>query len=144
MKAEGLQPTGSFKVRGALNMISLLAQDNALGKGGLLTFSLGNHGQAVAWAARKLGVPAVVLMPHAAPETKIRITRAWGAEVILYNRPGDDRELIGRTLASERDLTIIPPLRPNAPHETGLYILGQICVPLCSWKKKLHGQTAFM
>jgi threonine dehydratase len=109
VKAEGLQPTGSFKVRGALNMISLLAQDNALGKGGLLTFSSGNHGQAVAWAARKLGMTAVVLMPHDAPATKVRLTKAWGAEVILYNRPGDDRELIGRTLANERDLTIIPP-----------------------------------
>jgi threonine dehydratase len=109
LKAEGLQPTGSFKVRGAFYMVSLLARDGALGEGGLLTFSSGNHGQAVAWAARKIGVPAVVLMPHDAPVTKVRLTKAWGAEVIFYNRPGDDREVIGRSLACERDLTIIPP-----------------------------------
>lgn len=107
VKAEGLQHTGSFKARGAWNMMSVLASAGELG--GVICGSSGNHGQAVAWAARHFGVPAVVMMPHDAPRIKVEKTAEWGAEVIHYDRFKDDRDAIGRALIRERGLTTIPP-----------------------------------
>lgn len=108
IKAEGLQQTGSFKARGAWNRLSLLEPDER--QRGVVTFSSGNHGQAVAWAARRLGVRrAVVVMPSDAPAKKIEGTRGWGAEVRLYDRNREDREALGRALAEDEGLVLVPP-----------------------------------
>ncbi|MBF2713188.1 threonine/serine dehydratase [Agrobacterium vitis] len=107
VKAEGLQRAGSFKARGAWNTLSLM--DQQARQRGVIAFSSGNHGQAVAWAANRFGVPAVVIMPQDAPAVKIQRTREWGAEVILYDRLHDDREAIGAAVSGERQLTLIPP-----------------------------------
>lgn len=108
VKAEGLQLTGSFKARGAWNRLSLLTAEER--KRGVAAFSSGNHGQAVAWAAGRLGVRRVVVaMPADAPTTKIEATRAWGGEVVLYDRATEDRETVGRRLAAEHGLTLVPP-----------------------------------
>ena len=108
VKAEGLQRTGSFKARGAWNRQSLLtAIERARG---VATFSSGNHAQAVAWAGRRLGIATVVIaMPADAPAAKIERTRGWGAEVVLYDRVREDREAVGRRLAAERGLVLVPP-----------------------------------
>lgn len=108
VKAEGLQHTGSFKARGTWNMMSALSSAGELG-GGVICGSSGNHGQAVAWAARHFGVPAVIMMPHDAPQIKVARTADWGAEVIRYNRFREDRDEIGKALIRERRLTLIPP-----------------------------------
>ncbi len=108
VKPECLQHTGSFKFRGGWSAVSSLT-DNAL-KTGVIAFSSGNHAQGVALAARQHGAPAVIVMPADAPEMKIENTRALGAEVVLYDRPGgEDREAIGKTLSEERGLTLIKP-----------------------------------
>jgi threonine dehydratase len=107
LKAEGLQRTGSFKARGAWNFISQM--EDAARARGVIGFSSGNHAQAVAWAAGRHGAPAVLVMPADAPATKIRRTREWGAEVVLYDRRTEDREAIGRDIAASRGLTLIPP-----------------------------------
>lgn len=107
VKAEGLQRTGSFKARGAWNTLSLLPEE--VRARGVIAFSSGNHGQGVAWAAHRMGVPAVVVMPADAPATKITRTREWGAEVVLYDRRAEDREAIGAAIAAERGLTLVPP-----------------------------------
>ncbi|MBD3661013.1 MAG: pyridoxal-phosphate dependent enzyme, partial [Arenibacter algicola] len=89
VKAEGLQVTGSFKTRGAWNRLSLLTAEER--ERGVVAFSSGNHGQAVAWAARRLGIDrAVIVMPSDAPPRKIEATRGWGAEVVLYDRIKED------------------------------------------------------
>jgi len=108
VKAEGLQRTGSFKARGAWNRLSLLS-DGERGRG-VVAFSSGNHAQAVAWAGWRLGVGTVVIaMPADAPTAKIERTRGWGAEVVLYDRATEDREALGRRLATERGLILVPP-----------------------------------
>jgi len=111
VKAEGLQLTGSFKARGAWNRLSLLTEEER--DQGVAAFSSGNHGQAVAWAASRLGVrQAVVVMPADAPAAKIEGTRSWGGEVVFYDRhdPANaDRAALGQRLASERGLTLVPP-----------------------------------
>ncbi len=107
VKAEGLQRTGSFKARGAWNRLSLLTPEERAR--GVLAYSSGNHGQAVAWAAHRQGLAAVVVMPADAPPVKIARTRGWGAEVVLYDRWAEDREAIGTRLASERGLVLVPP-----------------------------------
>ncbi|MEM6438689.1 MAG: threonine/serine dehydratase [Pseudomonadota bacterium] len=107
VKAECLQITGSFKLRGAWAALSAL--DETARRRGVLAYSSGNHAQGVAYAARKLGVPAVVLMPQDAPVLKLANTRAYGAEVVTYKRPGESREEIGAALAAERGLTLIKP-----------------------------------
>lgn len=103
VKAECLQHTGSFKFRGAWNAVS------AFDPPGVIAYSSGNHAQGVALAARKRGIPAVIVMPIDAPAIKIANTRALGAEVVLYDREREDREAIGARLASERGLTLIKP-----------------------------------
>lgn len=106
-KCENLQRTGSFKFRGAFNT---LAQFNeAQRKHGVLAFSAGNHAQAVALSARLLDIPATVVMPEDAPAAKMAATRAYGAQVVTYDRYQEDREAISRKLAQDRGLTLVPP-----------------------------------
>ena len=107
VKPEVLQRTGSFKFRGAMSRLSLLTADKR--KRGVVAFSSGNHAQAVACAARDLGTSAVIVMPADAPKLKIENTRGYGADVVLYDRQREDRVAIGKKLASERGLTLVPP-----------------------------------
>ena len=108
VKPECLQHTGSFKYRGGRSAVSAL--DPEVRKNGVLGFSSGNHAQGVALAAKEFGVPAVIVMPTDAPALKIANTRALGAEVVLYDRPGgESREELGEALRAERGLTLIKP-----------------------------------
>lgn len=108
VKAEPLQLTGSFKIRGAWAAVSALPQ--AARARGVLAHSSGNHAQGVALAAQAHGVPATILMPADAPALKIANTRDLGAEIVLYDRAGgEDRDQIGADLAARRGLTLIPP-----------------------------------
>jgi len=106
-KCENLQRMGAFKFRGAYNALVQLDEDQR--RRGVIAWSSGNHGQAIALCAGLLGLPAVVVMPQDAPALKIAATRGYGAEVVLYDRYRDDREAIGQQLATERGLTLIPP-----------------------------------
>ena len=106
-KCETLQRGGAFKFRGAYNALSRLTADER--RRGVLTFSSGNHAQAVALAGRVLNIPRVIVMPTDAPAVKRQATEEYGGEIILYDREGGDREAIGRRLADERGLTVIPP-----------------------------------
>ncbi|WP_299969062.1 threonine/serine dehydratase [uncultured Roseobacter sp.] len=108
IKPECLQHTGSFKFRGAWSAVSALPED--VRRRGVIAFSSGNHAQGVALAARMHGVPAVIIMPEDAPRMKIDNTRALGAEVVLYDRPGgEDRAAIGAQLTEARGLSLIKP-----------------------------------
>jgi threonine dehydratase len=107
VKAECLQHTGSFKYRGAFSALSALTPD--IRARGVIAYSSGNHAQGVALAARQHGVPAVIIMPADAPRLKIDNTRAYGAEVVLYDRATEDRDALGARLADERGLTLIKP-----------------------------------
>lgn len=106
-KAECYQRGGAFKFRGAYNAIAAL--DPAVRARGILSYSSGNHAQAIALAARLHGVPAVIVMPHDAPPTKAAATAGYGAELVRYDRYAEHREDLGRDLAEERGLTLIPP-----------------------------------
>jgi threonine dehydratase len=106
-KAENLQRGGAFKFRGAYNAISALPE--AVRARGVLSFSSGNHAQAIALASQLLGIPATIVMPGDAPAAKIAATRGYGAEVVLYDRYTQDREALGRELAEPRGMTLIPP-----------------------------------
>lgn len=107
LKAECFQRTGSFKFRGAYNAVTAI--DPSVRANGVVTFSSGNHGQAVARSAALHDVPAVVVMPTDAPQIKLRATAGYGAEVITYDRYTESREEIGDRLSAERGLTLIPP-----------------------------------
>lgn len=107
VKAECLQLTGSFKFRGGWSAISAL--DPASRAKGVLAYSSGNHAQGVALAAQRHGIPAVILMPADAPKVKIANTRAYGAEVILYDRATQDRDALGARLTADRGLTLVKP-----------------------------------
>lgn len=107
VKAENLQRVGAFKFRGAYNRLSCLTDDER--SRGVVSFSSGNHAQAVALAARLVGVRAVILMPEDAPVAKLEATRAYGAEVVLFDRYTADREELGRSLVSEQGLVLVPP-----------------------------------
>jgi len=107
VKPEALQRTGSFKLRGALNAALLLAPEAR--RGGIVTHSSGNHGQACAAAARMLGMRATIAMPADAPAIKVEATRRWGAEIVPFDRHGVDREALAEVLAAERGATVIPP-----------------------------------
>lgn len=111
-KCENFQRMGAFKFRGAYNAIAQFSPDQR--KRGVTTFSSGNHAQAIALSARLCGVRAVILMPTDAPAVKIAATRGYGGEVVLYDRYAEDREAIGRRLAEEQGLTLIPPY--DHPH----------------------------
>ena len=106
-KCENLQRMGAFKFRGAFNALSRF--DARQRKAGVVTFSSGNHAQAIALSARLLGIPATIIMPHDAPAAKAAATRGYGGNVIVYDRYTEDREAIGRKLADEQGLTLIPP-----------------------------------
>ena len=106
LKAEVLQHTGSFKLRGALNRLLQLTDDER-SRG--VVASSGNHAQAVAYSATLLGLRSVIIMPKDAPALKIERTRAFGGEVVLYDRYTEDRVAIGGAIAAEHGLTIVPP-----------------------------------
>ncbi|OYX31010.1 MAG: pyridoxal-5'-phosphate-dependent protein [Caulobacterales bacterium 32-69-10] len=106
VKAEALQRTGSFKIRGAYNRLCRLSKDEL--KTGVVAFSSGNHAQGVAEAARLLGCPAVIVMPADAPTVKMEATRAMGAEVVLYDRLTESREAISAAIAAERGAVVVP------------------------------------
>jgi Threonine dehydratase len=106
-KAENLQRAGAFKFRGAYNAIARLSEDAK--KRGVVAFSSGNHAQAIAYAGQLQDVPRVIIMPQDAPAMKVAATKAYGGEVVLYDRYTEDREAIGRKLSAERGLTLIPP-----------------------------------
>ncbi|XVJ45469.1 threo-3-hydroxy-L-aspartate ammonia-lyase [Pseudomonas sp. UBT] len=112
IKCENLQRTGSFKFRGAFNALSQF--DAQQRKAGVVAFSSGNHAQGIALAARLRGMPATIVMPTDAPAAKVAATREYGASVVLYDRFTEDREQIGRTLAVEHGMTLIPPY--DHPH----------------------------
>ncbi|KFC70857.1 L-threonine ammonia-lyase [Bosea sp. LC85] len=106
-KAENLQRMGAFKFRGAFNAISALSAEQK--RAGVVTFSSGNHAQAIALSGKLLGVPTVILMPQDAPAAKVAATRGYGAEVVLFDRYSQDRDALGRELAEMRGLALIPP-----------------------------------
>ncbi|MEM8850337.1 MAG: threonine/serine dehydratase [Pseudomonadota bacterium] len=112
IKAECLQKTGSFKFRGAFNALSVLDGD-------VVAFSSGNHAQGVALAAKLLGKRATIIMPSDAPAIKIANTRAYGAQIVLYDRAREDRDEIGERLQAERGLTLV------RPFDEPLVIAGQ-------------------
>ncbi|MQT29868.1 threo-3-hydroxy-L-aspartate ammonia-lyase [Pseudomonas helleri] len=105
-KCENYQRTGSFKFRGAYN--SLAQFTDAQRQGGVVAFSSGNHAQGIALAASLLKIPAIIVMPTDAPVAKVAATKGYGAEVIFYDRYTQDREAIGKALAAERGMTLIP------------------------------------
>jgi threonine dehydratase len=105
LKPESLQPVGAFKVRGAFNAIGSL--DDAARARGVIAYSSGNHAQAVAYAAQRYGVPAVIVVPDIAPRIKVEATRGYGAEVIEV--PIGEHEAKAHELAAERGLTLVPP-----------------------------------
>lgn len=106
-KCENFQRTGSFKFRGAYNALSgLTVQEQSQG---VITYSSGNHAQAIALAGRLLAIPTTIVMPQDAPQVKRSATQGYGAEVILYDRSETNRETLCQQLARDRQLTIIPP-----------------------------------
>jgi len=106
-KAENLQRMGAFKFRGGFNALSRFSE--AQRKAGVVAFSSGNHAQAIALSAKLLGIPATIIMPEDAPASKIAATRGYGGNVVTYDRYTEDREAIGRKLAEEKGMTLIPP-----------------------------------
>jgi len=112
LKAEVLQHTGSFKLRGALNRLLQLSPEAR--ERGVVAYSSGNHAQAVAYSATLLRMRSVIVMPKDAPALKIERTRAFGAEVVLYDRWTEDRVAIGGRIAAERGSTVVPPFED--PH----------------------------
>jgi threo-3-hydroxy-L-aspartate ammonia-lyase len=117
LKAECFQRGGAFKFRGAYNRMSRLSREEL--DRGVVAYSSGNHAQAVALAASLLGCPAVIVMPEDAPASKVAATRGYGGEIVRYDRYAEDREEIGRQLAGERGLTLVP------PYEDPLIMAGQ-------------------
>jgi threonine dehydratase len=107
LKCENLQRGGSFKIRGAANFVFQIPQRDR--PRGVVAFSSGNHAQAVAIAARYLGIPATLVMPTDAPRSKVEATRAQGATIVPYDRLRDSREAIGARIAQETGATLVPP-----------------------------------
>ena len=107
LKCESLQPGGAFKIRGAFNMVAQLSPEER--KRGVITYSSGNHGQAVALAARQLGAAAVIVMPETAPKIKVEGARGFGAEVVFEGTTSLHRRARAEALAAERGLVMIPP-----------------------------------
>jgi threonine dehydratase len=111
-KCENFQRTGAFKFRGAVNALSQFSAEQR--QAGVVAYSSGNHAQAVALAASIFDIPATIVMPHDAPAAKVAATKGYGGEVVSYDRYTEDREEIGRILAAERGLTLVPPY--DHPH----------------------------
>ena len=106
-KCENFQRMGAFKFRGAYNALSRFTDEQR--RAGVLTYSSGNHAQAIALSASLLGMKSTIIMPHDAPALKVAATRQYGGEVVTYDRYQENREEIGRRLAQERGMTLIPP-----------------------------------
>jgi threonine dehydratase len=106
-KCENLQRMGAFKFRGAFNALSRF--DAQQRRRGVVAFSSGNHAQAIALAASLLGMPATIVMPRDAPAAKLAATQGYGGRIVVYDRYTEDRERIGRALAEQQGLTLIPP-----------------------------------
>lgn len=111
-KCENFQRMGAFKFRGAFNALSQFSPEQK--RAGVVAFSSGNHAQAIALSARILGIPATIVMPRDAPKTKVDATKGYGGHVVMYDRYTEDREQIGRDLAEQHGLTLIPPY--DHPH----------------------------
>ena len=104
-KAEMLQPIGSFKIRGAWHRLTDLSEAECAA--GVVGVSSGNHAQGVAWAAKRLGVAATIVMPSNAPQMKLEATRALGAEVVLYDRATESRDAVASAIIAERGGTLV-------------------------------------
>jgi len=132
LKLESLQRTGSFKLRGALNALAGIDPDRR--RQGVVAFSSGNHGQAVARAARLLGCPATVVLPEDAEPAKRAAVLGYGAEVVTYRRETEDRKTVATQLAADRGATLVPPFdHPAVVAGQGtatLELLGQTDGPL--------------
>ncbi|MBJ9046784.1 threo-3-hydroxy-L-aspartate ammonia-lyase [Citrobacter braakii] len=111
-KCENFQRMGAFKFRGAMNALRQFTPEQRAT--GVVTFSSGNHAQAIALSAKLLGIPATIIMPHDAPAAKVAATKGYGGNVVIYDRYTEDREKIGRELAEKQGLTLIPPY--DHPH----------------------------
>ncbi len=131
LKCECLQTGHAFKLRGATNRLLQLSDEERTH--GVVAFSSGNHAQGVAIAARRLGVPAVIVMPSDAPKVKVKATQSNGAEIIFYDRRNDSREDIAQRLAEKRGAVIVPsfddPAIVAGQGTVGLEILEQMPVP---------------
>ena len=128
LKCECLQTGSAFKLRGATNrLLQLTAEER---EKGVVAFSSGNHAQGVAIAAKRLGIPAVIVMPADAPKVKVEATRSHGAEIVLYDRRTQSREEIAQKLADERDSVVVPsfddPAIVAGQGTVGLEILDQL------------------
>src|SRR5260221_5541057 len=110
LKLESRQPMGAFKIRGAFNAIRKLTPE--VRARGVITFSSGNHGQAVAYAAQRFGVRAVVVMPETAPSVKVDGVKRWGGEVVMAGRTSEDRRVAALQLAERERLLVVPPFGP--------------------------------
>jgi threonine dehydratase len=107
LKLENLQPVGAFKLRGAYTAIRRMGEDAR--RNGVITYSSGNHGQAVAYAAQFVGVRAVVVMPEIAPAVKVAGVKRWGGEVVLAGRTSEDRQRAAEEIAARERLAVVPP-----------------------------------
>src|SRR5271157_1394024 len=107
LKPENQQPIGAFKLRGAYNKIASLSEDER--RRGVISYSSGNHAQGVAYAARALGVKAVIVMPNNAPAMKCEATAALGAEIVLVGPASDERKAKAEELAAQHGYVIVPP-----------------------------------
>lgn len=105
VKAESLQPVGAFKIRGGWWRLSNLTDEEKAR--GVVAVSSGNHAQGVAWAARRLGIRATIVMPRNAPQVKLEATRALGADIVLYERPGEDRDEVAARLIEETGAVLV-------------------------------------
>jgi len=128
LKCECLQTGGSFKLRGATNRLMLLGDEER--ERGVVAFSSGNHAQGVAIAAKRLGIPAIIVMPSDAPRLKIDGTRAQGAEIVCFDRATENREEIAAGIAAEKGSVVVPSY--DDPHivagqgSSGIEILDQL------------------
>ena len=131
LKCECLQTGRAFKLRGATNPLLQLSDDER--KGGVVAFSSGNHAQGVAIAAKRLGIPAVIVMPSDAPAVKVDATRSHGAEIVFYERRSEGREALAQRLAEERGAVVVPsfddPAIVAGQGTVGLEILEQMPEP---------------
>lgn len=105
-KAENLQPIGAFKIRGGWHRLTDLTDEQR--ETGVVAFSSGNHAQGVAWAAKKVGVPATIIMPENAPKAKLANTKALGAKVITYDRMSGAREQLADDISRETGAVVVP------------------------------------
>jgi len=121
-KCENFQRGGAFKIRGATNFIRSIPKEDL--PRGVVTYSSGNHGQAVAMAAKALGIAATIVMPADAPALKLAATRAHGARIVIYDRAKEDREAIAQRIVSETGATVVP------PYDHPLTIAGQGTIAL--------------